>query len=142
MKRTKYLPLLLLLVIPCLLFAADGIIGNFTLTSNGKTSVILEWNTLDEQNIQHFEIERAIQGQAFKNIATITPKGYPSTYKYTDEDATSRKSDGSVETKNVYDYRIKVVFNNNSYIYGATQSVSFELSVIKRTWGMIKEMFR
>jgi hypothetical protein len=143
MKKTSRILIFISLILPCLLMAADGSLESFSAVSNGKT-VNIEWKTTNEQNIVRFEIERATQGQAYKSIYSINANGYASAYKYTDDDALTRKSEteATVETKNIFDYRVKVVYADNSYIYSSTQSVSFDISVIRRTWGMIKEMFR
>jgi hypothetical protein len=42
----------------------------------------------------------------------------------------------------MYSYRIKVIAFDNSVSYSNIVSVSHSVSGIRRTWGMIKEMFR
>jgi hypothetical protein len=75
-------------------------------------------------------------------VHTEFAKGNATSYKYIDEDAYSRKNSDGTLSQTIYSYRIKIISNDNSYIYSNTVNVTQEASIIRRTWGMIKEMFR
>lgn len=131
------------LIFTIALFASSNI-DYFRVTSVGK-NIQLEWRTSDETNITRYEIERSSSvSPNFRQITTIDAKGYPSTYKYLDEEAYLKKPDDSDQTlaKQTFNYRIKIVKADNSFTYSSTESVTQEVSSIRRTWGMIKQMFR
>jgi hypothetical protein len=53
------------------------------------------------------------------------------------------KGDGSNDVQNnQLQYRLKLVRPDKSFTYSNSVSVTHSVSSIKRTWGMIKEMFR
>jgi hypothetical protein len=45
-------------------------------------------------------------------------------------------------SQKTYSYRLKIIFSDNTYIYSDIALVKHKPSSIRRTWGMIKEMFR
>ena len=102
--------------------------------SDGST-VTLSWVTDDETNIVRFEIERRVGTSGdFGYIASVSPKG-PSLYEFVDHSAFKVMS-------TLYQYRIKIVFTDNSAAYVGPVTVSHSVSGVKRTWGSIKAMFR
>lgn len=124
-----------------IVFAIDIYIEKFTASSNGK-DIVIEFKTINERNIILFEIERSVNNGSFKKITSILPKGYPYTYKYTDQEAFLKNVEEDKITSSTYSYRLKILFNDNSYLYSNAVSVSHKVNGIYRTWGMIKEMFR
>jgi len=108
--------------------------GTFQGRSDGST-ITLSWVTDDESSVLRFEVERRIGTTGdFGYIATVSPKG-PSLYEFVDHSAFKVVS-------TLYQYRIKVVFEDNSAIYVGPVTVSHSVSGVKRTWGSIKAMFR
>ena len=123
-----------------LLYAAD-VLDNFDGYSSGN-SIVIEWKSNNETGLSHYELERSSSSQAFKMVHSETAKGYATSYKYIDEDAYSRTGGNSTQSQTTFTYRLKIVSNDNSYVYSTTKIITQPVSIIHRTWGMIKEMFR
>jgi hypothetical protein len=141
MKKLK-ITILMIILSAVTLFAADGFISYFNASSDGS-KIKVEWRTNDESQIQKFEIERALKSQSYTKITTIDAKGYSSVYSYLDDEAYKESlKDASLQSTNLYSYRIKIIKKDNSGEYSNSINVSHSVSGIKRTWGMIKEMFK
>lgn len=104
-------------------------------------AVIIEWRSSEESGIDRYEIERATDNGVFRYVATIETKGANHSYEYTDNEAFS-KPDGNKVTATYFTYRLRVVHSDKSVEYSSSAGVSHSVSSIKRTWGMIKQMFR
>lgn len=126
--------LILIVILPLLSFSEVIKSGSFQATSDGA-NVTLRWLTEDETNVTRFEVERrsGVEGD-FVVIGTLNAKG-PSLYEFVDYSAL-RKAMG------IYQYRIKIVFSNNTILYSQSVTVSHTVSGVRRTWGSIKAMFR
>ena len=109
--------------------------GSLKANSDGA-NVVVEWVTEDEANVARFEIERRIGTDGnFVLIASLDSRG-PSTYQFVDYSAFKK-------TTTVYQYRIKIVFvDNTSAMYVGPVTVTHTVSGVRRTWGSIKAMFR
>ncbi len=139
----KYFSFVALFLGWAVLFGSETYIESVSATSNGK-DIIIEFKTSNEKNIASFEIERSINNGTFKKIGSLEAKGFPTYYKYIDYEAFLRDEtgkDGQI-TGNNYSYRIKIIFNDNSFSLTNTVNVSHSVNGIYRTWGMIKAMFR
>ncbi len=91
-------------ITPVQLLSFSGLLIN-----NG---VQLNWSTLNEINSKHFEIEKALDGWSFRNIATIAAAGYSNNLKnYSFFDA-------ALLEPSAY-YRLKFIKNDGSYIYSS-----------------------
>ncbi len=114
----------------------------FNAKSNG-TSISLEWKSTAESNLMQYEIERAGEDNQFRYVATVQARGSNSVYTYRDDEAFGKGdgNDGSV-ARNYFTYRLKMVTPERSASYSSAIGVTHNVSGIKRTWGMIKEMFR
>ncbi len=122
------------------LIAADIAFDYFTARSNGK-DIRIEWKTNREDDVAKFEIERSLAGQNdFRSIGSVTPKGNGSSYVFVDENAMIAGKSATVSST-LYSYRIKAI-GQSSTAFSQTISVSHTVSSVRRTWGMIKEMFR
>lgn len=124
-----------------LLFAMEITIASFTAKSDGK-DITLRWESSKEIQVLQYEVLRSTQNSNdYKTIATIPAKGSSSLYMYIDEDA-YMKGDGSTKTEGtLYSYRLKVVGDKGT-TFSDPISVTHNVSSVRRTWGMIKEMFR
>jgi hypothetical protein len=98
-------------------------------------NVKLEWKTGEENNIQHFVVERKSPQSSYTALATIQPLGSNKLYTYVDENA-YKTSDL------VFTYRLKIVELNGQSNYSTEVTISHNISGVKRTWGSIKAMFR
>lgn len=146
MKVSK-ITVLLIFLFCFTLIASETIFSSFTANSSSN-SIILEWRTTDETGIAKFEIERSVKGAPFQKIAEERAKGVPSFYRYIDSEALMKaplendKNDATTLNKNYYTYRIKTIFSNGSTSYSDEVKVNHTINSIRRTWGMIKEMFK
>jgi len=118
----------------------------FTAKSDGKSAVVVEWKSSAETGTMQYEIERSGgQDQDFKFIASVSPKGSNSAYQYIDADAFMREAAAGNNQKaaaTTYKYRLKILLKGTEPTYSNTAIVSHSVSSVRRTWGMIKEMFR
>lgn len=90
---------------------------NFTASAK-KNSVILNWQTLSENNTDHFNIEKSDKGQLFYNEGTVAASGNASSvqsYSFTDN---------SVLHLNIpVFYRLKIVDKDGKFKYSQVVSV-------------------
>jgi hypothetical protein len=118
--------------------AATVVIESFTARPQSG-AILLEWRVSREEGIARYEVERARAGsQDFLTLTTVAPKGAPATYTYEDRDVLRT----AATQQSVYTYRIKIVGKDGSVSYSTTVTVAYNVSGVRRTWGMIKEMFR
>jgi hypothetical protein len=137
--------LAILAVLVCTTVVAYGVqvtLQYFNAKSNG-TSISLEWKSTAESNLVQYEIERAGEDNQFRYVATLQARGSNTVYSYRDDEAFGKGdgNDGSV-ARNYFTYRLKMVTPDRSASYSNSIGVTHNVSGIKRTWGMIKEMFR
>ncbi len=123
--------------------AYEGIIETFTARSDGS-AITIEWRSISEQDLKKFELERSSNKSGFQRVTSIDAKGTPSNYKYIDNEAYFKNQPGDDVplSKTVFYYRLKLINKDNTHVYSNTITVTHEVSTVRRTWGMIKEMFR
>ena len=141
MKRLLFLTIMI--VSSLAIYATSTVITSFRALSNGS-NITIEWTTSNETNIKSFEIQRSSNSSPFKKIKTIEANGKPSEYKFIDEEAFMKGGDEDTKPQadKIYTYRLKIIMNNGSEDYSDPISVVNQTNSIRRTWGMIKEMFR
>ncbi|MCG2615532.1 FG-GAP-like repeat-containing protein [Terrimonas sp. NA20] len=98
-----------------------GIVLPATMVSfNGKKEgarVLLDWLTVDEQRLSHYEVERSFDGVTFTKIAEVTAKDQQrNNYLFPDEKPVFG---------NNY-YRLKVMDDDGKYVYSNTVVVKFD----------------
>ncbi|MDT3740964.1 MAG: hypothetical protein RO257_15855 [Candidatus Kapabacteria bacterium] len=124
--------------------AGNSIIQNFSAESNGD-SVTVRWTSVSEENVRKYDLERSTSTSSFKSINVQTAKGNPNSYSYVDNEAFMKQdapeSDDLMSQK-TYNYRLKIVFSDYTFTYSDVALIQHKPSSIRRTWGMIKEMFR
>ncbi|MBS1537884.1 MAG: hypothetical protein JST20_09065 [Bacteroidetes bacterium] len=136
--------IIIALLISCTsLFAAEISLDYLTAKSDGKT-ITVEWKSTTERGIARYEVERASSDQQYRYVASVDATGASSLYHYTDEDAFMKQSGEtpSITQLTKYSYRLKYIGSDNSTSYSNSVSVAHNVSGVRRTWGMIKEMFR
>ena len=96
-----------------------------------------------------YVIERSADNSYFKAIHDVDCKGHPNYYNFVDEEAFmkditygEKNKNDELQSENEYKYRIKIVKSNKSFLYTDAINVAHNPSSIRRTWGMIKEMFK
>lgn len=122
------------------IFAMSTVISSFTAQSVSNT-IKIEWRTSSEDDIDRFELERSSSTQPFRVVAILQARGGASQYSFMDDEAIN-KTDAETATKGQFTYRIKIVASDDSFTYSNTTTVTHSVSTVRRTWGMIKEMFR
>ncbi len=135
--------ILALLLSVTTLFAAEISLDYFTAKSDGK-SITVSWKSSVERSVARYDIERAGSDGVFKHIGQLDARGAQAVYSYTDDDAFMKQNDNnpSLTQQTKYTYRLKYVGTDNSVTYSSPINVSHSVSGVRRTWGMIKEMFR
>ncbi|MFP4528396.1 MAG: hypothetical protein ACLFQX_07595 [Candidatus Kapaibacterium sp.] len=126
------------------LIAAQTVVESLTAKSEGD-SIVVEWRSASESGITSFEIERAGKDNLFQHVDNVSPRGDGSHYRFVDDEVYFKDKAGprdKIQQKTQYSYRLKVVFADNTYAYSDVVYVAHQVSSIRRTWGMIKEMFR
>jgi hypothetical protein len=135
MKKPQKIAVILSLLIAGSVIYAVTEIQYFT-ARNDNDAILLEWKTGIEDNLNHFEIERsASTPNNFIHLGSINAIGSNSYYYYRDEMAMN-------PIPPVYYYRLKLVDNNNGYVYSQTITVTHVISSVRDTWGSIKSIFR
>lgn len=134
--------ILVLFAVAMCLYAAEPLVEYFKANSNGNT-ITVEWKATNETDISRYEVERSTNGQIFRTMSQFETKGSGYCYKFVDDEIYYKKNiDNTLESK-TYTYRIKVIKKNSNYTYTDVIPVTTSVnSVTRRTWGMIKEMFR
>lgn len=139
MRILKYILITLLTTIT--VFAAEITFDHMSAKSDGKV-IVIEWRPSIEKGVKYYELERSSGIEGFRSIAELEPKGAQFTYRFIDENALMKGGNNEKILGKVYSYRVKVIATDNAISYSNIVNVSHSVSGIRRTWGMIKEMFR
>ncbi len=137
------LKIIIFLLASIFIYAGNIALDSFTAKSDGST-ISVEWRLNTESNIQSYEIERSNDNNSFKKIYSQKSKNEGIAYKYLDQDAFMKKDpNGSNQTQsNVYSYRIRINYADNTSSYSDIAYVTHSVNSIQRTWGTLKEMFK
>lgn len=134
-KPLKITSIACVLLIAGILFAATEL--QYFTGKNETDSILLEWKTGTEDNLNRFEIERsASEPNNFVNVGNVTAIGNNSYYYF--RDYTSQNN----PVVPIYYYRLKLVDNNGGHVYSQTITVTHVISSVRDTWGSIKAIFR
>lgn len=126
---------LLILLAAGLLYAATEL--QYFTGKNESDTILLEWKTGAEENLNRFEIERSASApNNYVNIGSVTAIGSNSYYYFRDNTSTQ------LFTGQIYYYRLKLVDNSGNYVYSQTITVTHIISSVRDTWGSIKAIFR
>ncbi|MBN8574483.1 MAG: hypothetical protein J0M05_11270 [Candidatus Kapabacteria bacterium] len=136
----KKLLLILSVVCATVAVAAEASLDYFTAKSDGR-SITVQWRSAVENNIRSYEVERSNDGKTFRYLKAINATGSNSEYRFSDEEV-FMKGDGESSLSSSYSYRLRIIGKDNSVTYSNQTNVSHAVSGVRRTWGMIKEMFR
>jgi len=140
----KILLIIFCVSITTVALANSKILDSFKATANNSDAVNIEWSTNSETNVLQFEVERSSStAPDFRTIKVQKANGRPSTYKYTDSDSFIKESmQDELQSGNTVKYRIKIVYTNSQTAFSDEVDVLRSNSSVRRTLGMIKEMFR
>jgi Secretion system C-terminal sorting domain len=79
-----------------------------------KQFIQLHWQTAEESNASHFDIERSVDGRVFEKIGQTKTKGSDSNYQFDDQ---------NTPLSNVLFYRLKMVDTNGKFKFSKVQTV-------------------
>jgi hypothetical protein len=108
-------------------------------TSNG---VSITWKSKSEANYKSYEVERSIDAVSYKSIITKDASGSNNTYTFIDEEVFKQTGGKNEIQQSKYYYRLKVNFKDGSSDKSDEIYVIHQTSSIRKTWGMLKEMFK
>ncbi len=123
-----------------------GGIDSFTARPDGD-GITLEWRSQSEVGVKNYTIERSdIQStNNFQEVGTVAIAGNYTYYKFHDgriNAAGLAGQSGQVKTlSDAYKYRLRMNLSSGELSYSQTINVTRPSSGVRRTWGMIKEMF-
>lgn len=90
-----------------------------------NADVLLQWNSMQEQQFSHFNIQRSTNGISFSNIARINGTGTTAAMKYDYLDRPASKAAN-------YYYRLQLVDKNGSSTFSNTVSVKMRAGFASR----------
>lgn len=143
----KVLLSLAMMLVVTSVYATTILLNYFNARTDGK-SVTVEWKANLEDGLKFYELERSEDNNYFKKVFQQKPRGASYSYKFIDEDALKEGSEAENEKEiktlsNVsYSYRLKMTFEDGETKYSDLTFVSNNVNSVRRTWGMLKEMFR
>lgn len=76
--------------------------GGFTTKRTNTTTALLEWNTMQENNASHYNVQRSVDGARFETIGKVAAQG-------TTADVTQYRFEDKLATGNMYYYRLQQV---------------------------------
>ena len=124
---------------------ASGV-DSFSARPDGD-GVTLEWHSEIETGISRYAVQRADirTPDNFENVGTVTATGSNSYYKFHDSPpnaAALAGQSGNIHTlSDAFRYRLEIDLSSGDLSYSQTVNVTKPSSGVRRTWGMIKEMF-
>lgn len=125
---------------------SNGVLDYFSGRMEGD-AISLEWKSSIETGLKHYVVERTTnKTQDYKEVGTIKALGSFATYRHKDVRPAFNVQAGEMQEfqpepmADLYKYRLKLIYDKE-ISYSQTISVSKPSSGVKRTWGMIKEMF-
>ena len=128
-------------------FDYAGAIDSFTARPDGD-GITLEWRSQAESGIKSYTVERtdARTTTHFQETGTVLANGSYNYYKYHDGRVNSAPiAGGGTNTikplSDAYKYRLRMNLATGEVSYSQTVNVTRPSSGVRRTWGMIKEMF-
>ncbi len=104
--------------------------------------VKIEWKLEDESEVKEYIIERYYAGSnSYKKVERVSSLKKNEPYSYLDENNFSKPTT-KLNAENFRRYRIQVNFEDGNFIYSNEVYVTHNVSSVRKTWGMLKEMFR
>ncbi|HVZ55881.1 MAG TPA: PQQ-dependent sugar dehydrogenase [Chitinophagaceae bacterium] len=85
-----------------------------------KQGSVLQWETANENNTSHFEVERSLDGRSFRQIGTVAAAGNSTVnlkYNYTDYEAATQGA-------SILYYRLRMVDLDGAYTYSNIVTVT------------------
>jgi len=127
-------------------FVYAGGLDSFSASPEGD-GITLQWHSELENGVKSYAIERSDVRNTndFQQVGTTQATGSYTYYKYHDPNVSaaplSGQSGNIKPLSNAYTYRIRINLTDGELSYSQTVNVTSPSSGVRRTWGMIKEMF-
>lgn len=100
-------------------------------------AIVVQWTSVREDGLVSYDVQRRdAETPFFVRIGTVDLKGAGSRYTYVDNSAFSKPSE-----QKQYTYRIRATTRSGS-AYSQILTISHDVSSVRKSWGMIKELFR
>lgn len=134
------------LILSILLYGANVSFENSKARPDGD-NIVVEWSVSVENDLKQYEIQRASKSGQYKKIGDHAPRGSGFNYRFVDFQAfikspKEQQKNNTVQENIDYIYRVKAISNSGEIIYSQPLEVTHKISSVKRTWGMLKELFR
>jgi hypothetical protein len=142
MKKIAIIASILVLTVTGAAAVSNSILDYFSGRMDGE-SITLEWKSGLESGLKSYVIERSSpKSSEFEAITTMKAQGSYATYHYKDVRPSLMPANGQAPEPmaDLYKYRLKLVYDKE-ISYSQSIAVSKPSAGVKRTWGMIKEMF-
>jgi hypothetical protein len=125
-------------------FDYAGMLSSLTAKPDGD-GITVEWRSDIESGIRSYSIERsdARSENDFQSAGTVMPTGNYSQYRFHDAHPLMISANGQSARPqaDAFKYRVRVNLASGEVSYSGTVNVTKPSSGVRRTWGMIKEMF-
>ncbi len=127
-------------------FDFAGGIDSFTAQPD-TDGITLHWTAEIETGISRYTVQRESIASTndFQDVGTVAPTGSYSNYTFQDTHLSSIAQGGNgggvQPLSDAYKYRLEIDLASGDVSYSTTVSVTKPSSGVRRTWGMIKEMF-
>lgn len=135
-RASIMMPLVLFVALVASAAAMQGVFSFVKAIPKGD-EITIQWQSTNENGVLGYEIERRAEDAAdFKRLSRVDAKGSGSMYVFVDDGAFYKSSSGKRFT-----YRVKAV-GSSLQQYSPTITIMHEVSGVRKSWGMIKELFR
>ena len=127
-------------------FDFAGVVDTFTARPDGD-GITLDWRSQVESGIKSYAVERSDIRSAndYQEVGTVLATGSYSSYRFHDGHLSAAPLAGQTGTlkplADAYKYRVRINLTDGELSYSQTINVTRPSSGVRRTWGMIKEMF-
>lgn len=143
MKKFAIIASFLVLTVTGAAAVSNSILDYFSGRMEGE-AITLEWKSGLESGLKSYVIERSSsKSPDFESITTMKAQGSYATYHYKDVRPSmmpTTDGQGAQPLADLYKYRLKLIYDKE-ISYSQAIAVSKPSAGVKRTWGMIKEMF-
>ena len=116
--------------------AFSGVFAYVNAIPKGE-DILLRWRSSNEAGIHSYDIERNSEDvPEFRRLGRVSARGAGNTYTFVDNGAFFKPQGGKKFT-----YRVRAIGTGTEQ-YSPVTTVVHEVSSVRRSWGMIKELFR
>jgi hypothetical protein len=125
-------------------FDFAGMLSSLTAKPDGD-GITVEWRSELETGIRNYTIERcdARSENDYQSAGTVAATGNYSNYRFHDGHPQQIQAAGQPvkPLADAFKYRVRINLTSGEVSYSQTVNVMKPSSGVRRTWGMIKEMF-